>query len=164
MPKLIKDNAIIDDSWTLLEEDLTLDGLSNGNIIVPIAFWLQNKAALIERVGETGVWLNGDEDPAQLADDTATLPLIAINFPVFTDGRGFSTGRLLRERYGFKGELRATGYFLRDQMCYLGRCGFSAFTPPAEANVEGFLKSLHDFTEFHQSAVDQPIPLFRRRA
>jgi len=164
MPKLIKDGNIIDDSWTLLNnEDLALDSLNDDNVILPLQFWLDNKATLADRIDTIGVWLNGDEDPAQLADSTGTLPLIAVNFPGFMDGRGFSTGRLLRERYGFNGELRATGQFIRDQVCYLSRCGFNAFSPAPEADIEGMQKSLTDFTDYYQAAVDQPVPLFRRR-
>jgi len=71
----------------------------------------------------------------------------------------------LRERYGFTGELRAIGHFIRDQMCYLRRCGVNAFAfANEETDLEAALKSLNDFTEYHQASVDQPLPLFRRRA
>lgn len=166
MRKLIKDGALAEDRWILLEEDAaqTPTDLPDSPVIVPLAFWLEHKAALASRLDTLGVWLNGDEDPAQLADDTASLPLIAVNFPGFMDGRGFSTGRLLRERYGFEGELRAVGQFIRDQLCYLRRCGFSAFSLTPETDPEGALASLNAFSEYYQAAVDQPIPLFRRRA
>jgi uncharacterized protein (DUF934 family) len=81
------------------------------------------------------------------------------------DGRSFSTARLLRERYGFTGELRAVGNFIRDQLCYLRRCGVNAFAFTREdMNLEDALKSLGDFSEYYQASVDQPLPLFRRRA
>jgi len=81
------------------------------------------------------------------------------------DGRSFSTARILRERYGFKGELRAIGNFIRDQLCYLRRCGVNAFAfANPDTNLEIAVKSLTDFSEYYQASVDQPLPLFRRRA
>jgi uncharacterized protein (DUF934 family) len=90
------------------------------------------------------------------------LALVVINFPVFTDGRGFSYARELRER-GFKGELRASGNFIRDQLTYLRRCGFNAFSMADDAQLASALDSLSDFSESYQAAPDQPLPLFRRR-
>ena len=84
-------------------------------VIVPLALWQAERAALLAR-GDVGVWLAPADDPAVLADDVAALPLIAVDFPKFTDGRGYSIARLLRERYGFAGELRAIGDVLRDQL------------------------------------------------
>ena len=86
-----------------------------------------------------------------------------VNFPVFTDGRGFSYARELRER-GLRGELRAGGHFIRDQLTYLQRCGFNAFQMADEAELEAALASLADFSEHYQASIDQPLPLFRRRA
>jgi uncharacterized protein (DUF934 family) len=80
------------------------------------------------------------------------------------DGRGFSVARLLRERYGFTGELRASGGVIRDQLCYLQRCGFSSFDLDADINIEAAVESLNDFSEGYQISVDLPTPLFRRRA
>lgn len=165
MPKLVShDGRVIDDSWQLVDgEPDSPEALPGGKVIVPLAFWLAHRDVLKERLPELGVWLRGDEDPSQLGEDAARLPLIAVNFPVFTDGRGFSTGRLLRERYRFGGELRAIGHYLRDQLCYLRRCGFSAFSLPEKYQPEAAAASLSDFTEYYQAAVDQPLPLFRRR-
>jgi uncharacterized protein (DUF934 family) len=167
MPKLIKDGAVIENTWTLLakpEGDAAAVAVPVGQVIVPLSVWLAQKAQLQLRQ-DVGVWLDSDETAAQLGEDATSLPLIAVNFPVFTDGRAFSTARLLRERYGFKGELRAIGNFIRDQLCYLRRCGVNAFAFAREdINLEQAIKSLGDFTEYYQSSVDQPLPLFRRRA
>ncbi|MEX1031963.1 MAG: DUF934 domain-containing protein [Cellvibrionaceae bacterium] len=165
MRKLIKDGAVVADPWQLIDnEEATLDDLPAGKIIVPLPLWLAEATHLRARLPDLGVWLNGHDDVAQLSESTAELPLIAINFPLFTDGRGFSAGRLLRERYDFAGELRAVGNFLRDQLCYLRRCGFSAFSLPEKYDPDAALASLNDFTEYYQPSVDQPVPLFRRRA
>jgi uncharacterized protein (DUF934 family) len=86
-----------------------------------------------------------------------------VNFPKFNDGRGFSIGRLLRERYGFRGELRAIGDVLRDQLFFLARCGFDAFALRDDQDVDEALGAFADFSEAYQPALDQPVPLFRRR-
>lgn len=163
MPKLVKDGQLVQDSWQLVDAEANLESLPEGKIIVPMALWLAERDALGQRLPDIAVWLNGDEDVDPLQDDVATLPLIAVNFPTFTDGRGFSAGRLLRERYKFQGELRAMGYFLRDQLFYLNRCGFNAFSLDDRYNPEEALSSLQDFTEYYQGAVVEPLPLFRRR-
>lgn len=164
MPKLVKDGQLVQDPWQLISDtEATLESLPEGKVIVPLALWIAERDALRQRLPDVAVWLNGDEEVEPLKDDTEDLPLIAVNFPVFTDGRGFSAGRLLRERYNFRGELRATGYFLRDQLLYLHRCGFSAFTLDDRYTPEEALQALEDFTEFYQGAVVEPLPLFRRR-
>jgi uncharacterized protein (DUF934 family) len=86
-----------------------------------------------------------------------------VNFPKFTDGRGYSTGRLLRERYGYRGELRAIGDIFRDQLLYLSRCGFDAFVLRPGEDPQAALAAFGDFSEAYQAAVDRPLPLFRRR-
>ena len=101
--------------------------------------------------------------PAQLAPDVASLTLISVDFPQFTDGRGYSIGRLLRERYGYQGELRAVGDVQRDQLFYLTRSGFNAFVLRADKDPYKALTAHRDFSEAYQTAVDQPVPLFRRR-
>jgi len=167
MPKLIKDGAIVDNNWTLLakaEGDAASVEVPAGQVIVPLTIWLAQKAQLQAR-SDIGVWLDSDETADQLGDDAQALPLVAVNFPGFMDGRAFSTARLLRERYGFKGELRAVGNFIRDQLCYLRRCGVNAFAfANPDIDLVVALKSLNDFNEYYQASVDQPLPLFRRRA
>lgn len=167
MQKLIKDGAIIENTWTLMakpETDSANVEVASGNIIVPLAVWLAQKNQLQSR-SDIGVWLDSDETAEQLGADANSLALVAVNFPLFMDGRAFSTARLLRERFGFKGELRAIGNLIRDQLCYLRRCGVNAFAfSNPDINLEEALKSLNDFNEYYQASVDQPLPLFRRRA
>jgi len=107
--------------------------------------------------------LEPHEDPAALAAMLERLSLIAIRFPKFGDGRGYSIARLLRERYGYEGELRAVGDVGRDSLSYMEKSGFDAYLlrdgeDPAEA-LTGFT----DFSEAYQASVTQPVPLFRRR-
>ena len=164
MPRLIKDGAIVDDRWTLVREPASLAALPPETpVIVPLTLWKSDRNALPVH-GELGVWLKPDEDPAALAGDLASLPLIAVDFPKFTDGRGYSTAKLLRDKYGFTGELRAIGDVLRDQLYYMRQCGFDAFAVRADRSLEDALKGLADFSDGYQATVRQPIPLFRRRA
>jgi uncharacterized protein (DUF934 family) len=167
MPKLVKDGEIIENTWTLIakpEGDPADCVIPDGKVIVPLSVWLAQKAQLQAR-DNLGVWLESTESAHQLGDDARSLPLIAVNFPLFTDGRSFSNARLLRERYNFTGELRAIGNFIRDQLFYLRRCGVNAFAFANEdIDLESVLPSLNDFTEYYQAAVVQPVPLFRRRA
>jgi uncharacterized protein (DUF934 family) len=108
--------------------------------------------------------LQPGDDPASLAGRLAELRVVAINFPKFGDGRGFSIARLLRERYGYKGELRAVGEVGRDHLFALAQCGFDAFELRAGENPEEALAAFRDFSEVYQSTAAQPQPLFRRRA
>ncbi|MBM3115371.1 DUF934 domain-containing protein [Jeongeupia naejangsanensis] len=165
MPKLIIDRQIVDNTATLLRnaEDGAFAAVpAQGLVIVPLAQYLAQKAELNAR-GDVGVWFAPDDEPELLGADAIRLPLIAIEFPAFTDGRGFSIGRLLRERYGFTGELRAFGDVFKDTLNYLTRCGFNAFVVRDDKDIVEALKGLDDFTESYQSSVAQPMPLFRRR-
>lgn len=154
MRRLIKAGHIVEDSWQPPDADAANPGRQQ---ILSLDQWLR----LTERNGHA-VMLEPGQAPAPLFDHLAGIPLIAINFPVFTDGRGFSYGRELRER-GFAGELRACGHFIRDQMSYLARCGFDTFQLADESLLAEALASLQDFSEYYQAAIDQPLPLFRRR-
>jgi uncharacterized protein (DUF934 family) len=103
------------------------------------------------------------DDPAKYADRLGAVARIDVNFPSFTDGRGYSIARLLRERHGYDGELRAVGDVQRDQLFYLARCGFDAFLLRKDADAEDALAAFNDFSEAYQASVERPQPLFRRR-
>jgi uncharacterized protein (DUF934 family) len=167
MATLIKNAKVAADSWLLLER--TADGSSlptvpaTGDIIVPLVLWQAKAGELLARSGRLGLWLDSAEDPALIADSLDAFSLIAVHFPQFTDGRGYSTARLLRERYGWKGELRAIGDIQRDQLFYLLRCGFDAFALNDGLDAQAALSAFKDFTEAYQTSVERPVPLFRRR-
>ena len=154
MRRLIINGGIEEDRWLPIDPDSTLPG--DGRILT-LDQWL----ALADKAG-SAVQLEPGQAPAPLLPFVQEIELVAVNFPVFTDGRGFSYARELRER-GYRGELRATGHFLRDQLTYLRRCGFDAFDMEDEAELETALERLEDFSEHYQASVDQPLPLFRRR-
>jgi uncharacterized protein (DUF934 family) len=163
---LIKDRKVTPDAWRLLERGT--DGATPlipeiGDLIVDLNLWRESREQLVARAGRTGVWLDGADDPAHIAPDLQHLALVAVRFGSFTDGRGYSIGRLLRERYGWRGELRAIGDVQRDQLYYLARCGFNAFALREGEDAQASLQAFNDFTEAYQAAVDLPTPLFRRR-
>ena len=160
--KIIRDGVIVNDDWTLVADQDA--AWPSGQLIVPLKVWGLRKHELLARAEPIGVWLDGHGDVAILADSVGQLSLIAINFPKFADGRGYSAAALLRTRYGFKGELRAIGDVLRDQLFYMQRVGFNAFAVRADKDIADALKALNDFSETYQGATDQPVPLFRRRA
>jgi uncharacterized protein (DUF934 family) len=163
MPLLIKGRAIVEDRWTLLREAASLADVPSGTpVIVSLALWQSEHDALAAR-GDVGVWLKPSDDPDALAGDAAHLPLIAIDFPKFVDGRGYSNARLLRDKYRFGGELRAIGDVLRDQLYYLRQCGFDAFAVRTDRNFADAIGGLDDFSDNYQSTSAQPVPLFRRR-
>jgi uncharacterized protein (DUF934 family) len=110
------------------------------------------------------VRLEPQDDPASVAGRLGRAARVEVNFPKFGDGRGYSIAFLLRERYGYKGELRAVGWVVRDHLLYMENCGFDAFLlregeDPAEA-----LTGFNDFSEAYQASVTKPLPLFRRRS
>ena len=163
MPLLIKDRAIVEDRWTLLRDVTSLaDVPGETAVIVSLALWNSEHAALVTRK-DVGVWLKPDDDPSALAAEIDSLPLIAIDFPKFVDGRGYSSARLLRDKYRFSGELRAIGDVLRDQLYYLRQCGFDAFAVRADRNFADAIGGLDDFSDNYQSTSARPVPLFRRR-
>ncbi|MCB1888139.1 MAG: DUF934 domain-containing protein [Rhodocyclaceae bacterium] len=163
MAKLIKNGKVVDDNWQVLPADAT--EVPAGPVIVPLALWQSAAGELADR-GDLGVWLAPDEDPAELADALPSLAVVAIEFPKFADGRGYSSAALLRSRYGYRGELRAIGEVLRDQFFYLTRCGFDALQPAegryTDEQLVASLASLGDFSEPYQGAIDRPEPVWRR--
>jgi uncharacterized protein (DUF934 family) len=159
MPQLIKDRAVAEDRWTLVRG--ADEPLASGPVIVPLATWKARRDELIAR-GDVGVWLAPDDDPAELATDAARFDVIAVDFPQFTDGRGYSAGRLLRERYRFSGELRAIGDVQHDQLYYLSQCGFNAFVIRDDRSASEALAGLSAFSDGYQ-LTNARIPWFRRR-
>ena len=166
MALIIKDRNVVADPWHRLE--LSADGglpaiPSGGDVIVPLALWQERRGELLSRPGRLGVWLDSHEDPAEIAPDLRLFGVVAVNFPKFVDGRGYSIGRLLRERYGYKGELRAVGDIFRDQLFFLSSCGFNAYALRDGEDPHEALKAFGDFSEAYQTSVERPVPLFRRR-
>lgn len=164
MKKLIKQGRPEADPWHVLEvaEGQAAVVPHSGRWIVSLQVWQQQRAQLLTRGQDIGVRLESADDPSALAEDASHLALIAVNFPAFNDGRGYSSARLLRERYGFTGELRAVGDIFQDQLFLLARCGFDAFLLREGEDEESALRALSVFSEAYQAAQDRG-PLFERR-
>lgn len=167
MAKLIKDCAIVEDTWTLLRESVGPDALAlldGSDIILPLSQWQTLHTTETARRGRTGVWLQSTELPEVLGNSLNSIPLIALDFPVFSDGRSYSSARELRQSLGYQGELRAIGDVLCDQIFYMSRCGFDAFAMREDQNLDRALCRFEDFKDCYQVSVKTPVPLFRRRA
>ena len=168
MPRIIRNNAIVEDDWqvlTLAEGDTPESiALPDGPVLLPLAVWLARRDEIIARTPRVGVWLNSNEGPEALAGDLDRFAVIAVNFPKFTDGRSYSSARLLRERYRYAGEIRAIGDVLQDQLFYMRRCGIDAYALRADKDLQQALAGLSVFSESYQAAGDQTLPLYRRRA
>jgi uncharacterized protein (DUF934 family) len=165
--RVIRQGRLEPDTWNYIgvaAEEPVPDALPSGPVLVPLATWKARRDALLARHEPVGVWLKPDDDPAGLGNDMHALPLIAIHFPKFTDGRGYSGAVLLRRRYGYRGELRAFGDVGRDQLFYQRRCGFDSFKLAPHRDPEAALASLAPFSVRYQGSVDDPLPLFRKRA
>jgi uncharacterized protein (DUF934 family) len=145
---------IEDDPWTLVR-DLEAP-LPVGKLILPLARWLENPR-------QHALWLGPDDDVESLKPWLAELPLIAVDFPSFRDGRGYSQAYLLRTRLGWTGELRAIGDVLRDQLSHMRQCGFDSFAVRADKSAEDALKGLAGMSVLYGRSVIEPRPLFRRR-
>jgi uncharacterized protein (DUF934 family) len=160
---LIRNGRIETDDWLWLEAAAEADAVpAHGRVIVPLGVWQDAHDALLAR-GDIGVWLDGADEPSALAGDVGHLPLIAVHFGKFNDGRGYSAARLLRERYGFAGELRAFGDVLRDQLLFMQRSGFDAFQLREDQDAHAALAAFGELRTTYQANVVQPQPLFRRR-
>jgi len=166
MPKLIKDGAIADNLWHTVSIDAAYkDAIASKaeQILVPFNMWQEHKAELKASGIEIGVWLDSEDDPYELSDEVGNLPLIAVNFPIFRDGRAFSSAAILRQRLGYTGELRAIGDVLCDQAFYMKKCGINSFELPDSGHADDFIRAFSDFTDSYQSTVEVTDPLFRRR-
>ena len=169
MHKMLSHGVVVEDNWTVVTApDLESGVLPAGDILLPLSYWLEKRDELLLQQADraVGVWIDSHEEVEALveglADDLARLPVVAINFPKFVDGRGFSSARLLRDRYQYQGEVRAIGEFIRDQLFLMQRCGFSQFSFANEIDLQAAAASFKDFSEAYQTAADQPQPLFKR--
>lgn len=128
-----------------------------------MAILIKNRQ-IVTQLSPPDLVLEPTDDPAVVAGAVGLAQVIAVNFPKFGDGRGYSIGRLLRERHGYKGELRAVGEVGRDHLHAMEQCGFNAFQLREGEDRHEVLGAFGDFTDTYQATAAQPVPLFRRRA
>jgi uncharacterized protein (DUF934 family) len=167
--QIIKGREVVADDWQVLRlaEGETAESVDvpAGKVILPLAVWQAQREALLGRAGaqgQIGIWFAPDELATTVKDELGQFALIAIDFPKFSDGRGYSIAFNLRKRLGYTGELRAIGDVLRDQLFQMQRVGFDAYATRQDRSIQDALKGLTVFSETYQASVDQPLPLFRR--
>jgi uncharacterized protein (DUF934 family) len=150
--KIIKNNQIVDNGWQYVAGDDPLG--AEGDITVSLARWENEKPQLLNHQGKLGIRL-GPADPVEtIAPDLDKIHLIELDFPVLADGRLFSLAWLLRSRYGYQGEIRATGRYLPDQAFYLSRVGVNAFDPQKQDDLPAILSCLNDFSVNYQPSIN----------
>jgi uncharacterized protein (DUF934 family) len=160
MSQIIRKRAIVEDDFTYVADDTEIP--AGAKPIVTLARFVKQGGELLERYPTLGVRVPSDKLPEHIPN-IDRLALIAIEFPKFTDGRGYSVGRMLRQRHKFTGELRAVGWVLRDNLYYMERCGFDAFELKPGKPLESALQAFGEFSTTYQTAVDQKLPIYRRR-
>jgi uncharacterized protein (DUF934 family) len=162
---LLKNGEVVDDVWAFVEDGHELS--PGGCITVSLGRFLSEHDQLLHRNRSIGVRLNVGDDPGLLAPFLDQIHLVELQFPKYTDGRAFSQAQLLRRRYGYKGEVRAIGQVLRDQLRLMIRAGFDAMQvedPEITADAEGVYDiSAHEFSEFYQAASDTSDTIFLKR-
>jgi uncharacterized protein (DUF934 family) len=169
MAQLIKGRAVAVDAWKWLElqegETPETVALPAGEVIFPLPVWRARKDEIVSCHKRIGLLLQPDERVEDIAGDLDYFVVIAVNFPKFVDGRGYSTAALLRQRYKYQGELRAVGDVLHDQLFFMKRVGFDSYALKDDKDaVHAIEAGFSTFAEPYQGATDQPLPAFRRHA
>lgn len=158
--RVIKGRQAIEDGWELAADGGALP--PSGDVIVSVEAWNAHHAAgRPAREGQLGVLLRSHERPERV-EGLEHVTLVAVEFPKFGDGRGYSIARTLRDQLRYRGELRAVGNVLRDQLFYMARCGFDSFALQPGKDIVGALAAFEDFSVTYQAAADEPLPLYRR--
>ncbi len=158
---LLKEGALIDDTWMHVDDETALP--ATGGVIVSLERWLADADSLRGRNTPVGVLLKSGQSPAQLLDGLDDLDLVALDFPAYTDGRSYSAARLLRQRYGFDGEIRAVGNVLRDQYAAMLRCGFDAFEVAENIELAAWATSAKAISNVYQHAADDAQAIWAKR-
>lgn len=149
--QIIKDNQITNDAWEYKPDDADL---GNGDVTISLSRLQQNGKELTNRKGKLGVRIVPADLVEGIADYLPSLSLIELYFPELADGRLFSYAWLLRNRYNYQGEIRATGRYLPEQVFYLSRVGVNSFYPEKTEDLPVVLANLHDFSVKYQPSVN----------
>lgn len=161
---LIRNGRELADIWTfLVEPGAPADTAPDAPVSLPLAAFLEAAGAWTARPGPLGVRLAPADEPEALVPHLGRLTLIEVDFPRYTDGRGYSQAQLLRRRYRYTGELRAVGQVLRDQVLYMHRSGFDAFVTE-RADLTSVLEALTEMSAYYQPAADRAPSVFALRA
>ena len=158
---LVKNGKIATDIFVHVGDGAELPG--DGAVLVSAARFLQDPEVLLKRAGKLGVIWPNNRDLDDLVPYLDRLAVVALVFPTFRDGRAYSQARLLRERYGYEGELRATGQVLRDQFMFMLRAGFDALEAKKQGDVEAFALTSKRYSVFYQPTGDGRLTALHRR-
>jgi uncharacterized protein (DUF934 family) len=158
---LVKQGRITTDPFVHAVDGAELP--DDGAILVPAARFLEDPEAVLKRAGEVGVIWPNNRDLDDLVPYLDRFAAVALVFPSFRDGRAYSQARLLRERHGYGGELRATGQVLRDQFVFMSRAGFDAFEVKKDADADAFAATVQRYSVFYQPTGDGRVAAFNRR-
>lgn len=164
-PQAIVEQKVIDNDLLHIaeSEELSFDSLPDGDVSVPLAFWLEHKATLVARNGLVAVQIGSDQDPADLLGDLNNIKVIVLPFVAHVDGRGYSHAQKLRQRYNYKGQIRAIGDVKFDQLGFLSRVGVDAFELPESEDYQTALRAFSEFSEVYQPSSDNARLIFSRR-
>ena len=149
---LIKDGQLVDDAFVYIDDDATLP--ADGAVIVTLERWQSSRAALLQRAEPVGLRLRSDQPPELIGSGLEKLAVVALEFPAFRDGRAYSYARLLRDKYDYRGELRAIGDVLLEQLHFMVRTGIDAFEIQSEDPKGDFEIAAADFSVWYQPAAD----------
>lgn len=152
---------VVVDEWTEVEDGAPVP--PGADATVSLERWTREAETLRARSARIGVRVPNDADPDEVGPLLDGVSLVTVDFPQFTDGRGYTIARILRERHGYAGELRAVGHVLRDQLFYMARCGFDGFELARHQDVGDALNAFRDFSVTYQPAADHAEPIWRRR-
>jgi uncharacterized protein (DUF934 family) len=158
---LVKNGKISTDAFAHVADGAELP--DNGAILISAARFLEDPETLLRRAGKTAVIWPNNRDLDDLVPWLDRLAAVALVFPTFRDGRAYSQARLLRERHGYRGELRATGQVLRDQFVFMLRAGFDAFEVKKESDAEAFAVTAKRYSVFYQPTGDGRVTALNRR-
>ena len=161
--QVIKDRSVINDDWSLIRDIEDSSPIPEGDVILPLAFWQANRDQLLKTKKIHAIWIDGSIETESLLDDIKFFSVIALDFPTFKDGRSYSHARLLRERYNYKGELRAVGDVLQDQLFFMERCGINSFKIRDDKDIEKALNGFKIFSDRYQAAADDVTPISKKR-
>ena len=159
--RFVRDGRPAEDSFQRIADDAPIP--DDAPVLLSAARLLAEAAALTGRAAPVGVLWPNNKDVEDLAPHLGHVAVVALNFPSFRDGRAYSQARLLRQRYDYRGELRATGQVLRDQFLFMLRAGFTAFEIVKDADAEHFAEAVQRYTRFYQQSVDRRPVIAQQR-
>lgn len=165
--QIIRDRRISESHWRHAPDGALPDAKSTklpGPIIVALADWRQHKTEFLRRGTPVGVRLGAGDDLDEVVDDLDSLALVALEFGSFTEGRAYSHARILRERHGYQGEIRAVGDVSRDRLAFMERCGFNAYELRSDCRLQDVLNAFGEISDVYQPAADARPVIASRRA